>query len=279
MKIRAYAKINLALDVVRRLENGYHDLNMCMLPIDFYDLIVIDPAPEDQFLCNKAYIQLDDKNTVVLAYRLMKQKYQFTSCFKIQIIKNIPTQAGLAGGSTDAAALIKGLNYYLKLKMSDQEIQDICLQVGADVPFTYYQKPAIVTGIGDRLDFFNPCCDFEILLVKPKKGVSTKKAFESLDLTMCDHPDIDALKCALVENDYQTVIQNMKNSLEASSFKLLPEIEKIKNKLLDYRFDAALMSGSGSTVFAITKDQNILDFAYQEFKKMGYFVRKCRVLK
>lgn len=279
MKVKAYAKVNLALDVKGKLENGYHELEMCMVSVDFYDLIIINKAEETSFHCNKKYIVLDDKNTVVKAYKLLKEQYQFKENFKIEIIKNIPTQAGLAGGSTDAAAVIKALNNVLNLKLNDEEIIDLCLKIGADVPFTYYQKPAIVKGIGEKLEFFNFNCDFEILLIKPRKGISTKKCFETLNLAKCSHPNISLVKQALETNDYKMLVENMENSLEESSFRLNKEILKIKKELEKFNFDKVLMSGSGSCVFAITKDIKLLYESEKYFKKHKYFTRRCRVIK
>lgn len=279
MKVKAYGKINLGLDVKRKLDNGYHELEMCMVAIDFYDLIIINQAKESSFYCNKDFIGVDDKNTVVKAYNLMKDRYKFKEHFKIEIIKNIPTQAGLAGGSADGAMIIKALNEILNLKLSTDEIINLCLEIGADVLFTYFQKPAIVKGIGEKLEFIDCNLDFELLLIKPRKGVSTKKCFELLNLENLEHCNVNNLKLALENNDYQLLIDNMANSLERVSFKINPEIRKIKNKLEKLGFDKALMSGSGSCVFGISKDYSLVQKTEEIFRKQRYFTRRCKLIK
>ena len=279
MYIRANAKINLGLNVKGDLPNGYHDLEMVMVPLNFYDELRIEVASQMSFKSNQAYVRANPNNTIFTAIAYLRNKYGFKENFKIELNKQIPTRAGLAGGSADGAAAIKAVNRLLNLNMSEAELKEAALAVGSDVYFCLVNKPAIVKGTGDIVEPFNCNCDFDILLVKPRSGVSTKESFSTLNLETCDHPDIVAMQTALENNDYQAFLKTLGNSLEEPSFKLNKRILKAKNQLLDLGFDGALMSGSGSTVFGITKNQNILKNACETMLKRGYFTRIVRILK
>ncbi len=277
MKERAYAKINLCLDVVRRREDGYHELRMIMVPIDFYDLLEMEKADELSMSLNRYYLPVNEKNTVVKAIHVLQQRYGFDQNFACTLQKHIPTQAGLAGGSADAAAAIRMMNRMMHLHLSEDEMIDAAKEVGADVPFCTLNRPALVEGIGEKISTFQCDPDFSILLVKPKKGVSTKLAFSGLNFDTLEHPDVDGMKEALISNDYDGVIRCLGNSLEEVSFSLVPEIQQIKNDLLEIGFDGALMSGSGSTVFGITRSPRVMKEGMQVMKSNGYFVRLTKI--
>lgn len=278
MKERAYAKINLCLDVAGRREDGYHDLKMIMVPIDFYDTLEMKPAYETTLSVNRYYIPINEKNTIVKAIEVMKQRYHFDIDFECTLQKHIPTRAGLAGGSADAAAAIRIINRMLRLNMSQQEMIEVGKEVGADVPFCCINQPAYVEGIGDIITPFSCRADFDILLVKPKKGVSTKEAFEIIDNTETIHPNCMKMKDALMTSDYQGVIDALGNSLESAAVQLVEDIRTVKQELHDRGFDGVLMSGSGSTVFGITKNTDLLYDAMDALKQQKYFVRKTRIL-
>lgn len=279
MKERAYAKINLCLNVVGRREDGYHELQMIMVPINFYDVLEMEFAEETTLRLNREYLPVNEKNTVMKAIQVMREKYGFKEQFACTLQKHIPTQAGLAGGSADAAAAIRMMNYMLRLNMSDADLIDVGRQVGADVPFCIMNQPALVEGIGEKLHFFPVHTDFEILLVKPKRGVSTRAAFEALDPESAVHPDCVRMGKALIGNDYDGVVDALGNSLEEVSLKLVKDIRTVRENLLELGFDGVLMSGSGSTVFGITRDQNLLWKASELMKRKGYFVRATRIWK
>ncbi|MDO5085012.1 MAG: 4-(cytidine 5'-diphospho)-2-C-methyl-D-erythritol kinase [Erysipelotrichaceae bacterium] len=279
MKDRAYAKVNLVLEVVNRLENGYHELNMIMAPLNFYDVVDIEFASVTTIESNAVYLPVDQRNTVIKAIELLRAKYQFQQQFKIKITKHIPTQAGLAGGSSDAASTIRILNKLLRLNMSLQDMLDIGKQVGADVPFCILNQPAVVKGIGEVLQPFELECDFWLVLVKPRKGVSTKLAFEALEVKDMVGGHVDEMKKALQSDDYPSVIANLFNTLEKPSVAMVPEIADIKDKLLAMGFDGALMSGSGSTVFGITRQEALANQASATLKQYDYFTRKVQLLK
>lgn len=278
MKARAYAKINLGLDVVRKREDGYHELNMVMVPIDFYDIVEINVSSNMSFTSNVSYLPVNQKNTMIKALNCLREEYGFEDNFAIKLTKHIPSQGGLAGGSADAAATIIIINKLLKLNMSKEKMIEVAKKVGADVPFCLFNKPATVTGIGEEMDFFDINTDFWVFLAKPHQGVSTKKAFENINFETLIHPNINILKQALQNNDYHQVIENIGNSLEESSFEIVPQIKDLKDSLVEYGFDAALMSGSGSTVFALTKNEDLVNRASTDFRKKGYFVRKTKIL-
>ncbi len=278
MKERAYAKINLCLDVVRKRDDGYHDLKMIMVPIDFYDVLEMVPADETSISLNRRYLPVNEKNTVIKAYSVMKEHYGFDQNFAFTLQKHIPTQAGLAGGSADAAAAIRMIDRYMRLDLTNDELIACAKEVGADVPFCVLNKCALVEGIGEKIMPFSCSPDFSILLVKPGKGVSTKAAFGGLDFSSIEHPDAEKMKAALIANDYEGVISSLGNSLESISLKLVDEIREVKEQLTDLGFDGVLMSGSGSAVFGITRSQRVLRQGADIMRANGYFVRITKIL-
>lgn len=277
MKQRAYAKINLCLDVVRRREDGYHELEMIMAPVNLYDTLNFEFSDELRLQSNVPYLPLDRRNTIVKAIELLREEYGFKENFEITLQKHIPTQAGMAGGSTDGAAAIRALNKMLQLGMDNEKMVEIAKKVGADVPFCLRSRPAFVTGIGENLEHFRVHTPFYLLLVKPYKGVSTKVAFETLDFSCAEHPDCRRMREALIGNDYDGVLQSLGNTLEQSAFKLVPQIATIKQELLALGFDGALMSGSGSTVFALTRDLELLEKGAAAMRKKAAFIRKTEL--
>ena len=277
MKERAFAKINLCLDVVRRREDGYHDLRMIMVPVDFYDVLEMVPAEKTTMTLNRSYLPVNDRNTVIKAIHVMQERYGITQNFACILQKHIPTQAGLAGGSADAAAAIRIINRITRLNRPLEELIDAAKEVGADVPFCLVSRPALVEGIGEILHPFEVNCDFGILLVKPRRGVSTKAAFSGLDFSSIEHPDVDGMKTALESGDYDGMISRLGNSLEDVSLKLVEEIRDVKETLLDFGFDGVLMSGSGSTVFGITKSPRLLRESSELMRANGYFVRMTKI--
>ena len=277
MKQRAYAKINLCLDVVCRREDGYHELEMIMAPVNLYDTLNFEFCDELRLQSNVPYLPLDRRNTIIKAIELLREDYGFKENFEITLQKHIPTQAGMAGGSTDGAAAIRALNKMLRLGMDNDKMVEIAKKVGADVPFCLRSRPAFVTGIGENLEHFRVHTPFYLLLVKPYKGVSTKVAFETLDFSSAQHPDCRKMRQALMNNDYDGVIQSLGNTLEQSAFKLVPQIAAIKKDLLAMGFDGALMSGSGSTVFALTRDPELLEKGAAAMRKKAAFIRKTEL--
>ena len=277
MKERAYAKINLCLDVVGKREDGYHDLKMIMVPINFYDVLEMEFAEETTLELNRDYLPINDKNTIIKAIHIMQERYNIEEEFRCRLEKHIPTRAGLAGGSADAAAAIRMINRMCNLHLTKDEMITAGKEVGADVPFCILNRPAFVEGIGEKITTFSCNPDFYLLLIKPRKGVSTAEAFHIVDEQEGIHPDCKAMQKALEYNDYEGIIVSLGNSMENAAMTLVPEIRKAKQDLLELGFDGVLMSGSGSTVFGITRDVELLDSSIDVLKKKRYFVRKTTV--
>ena len=276
MKQRAYAKINLSLDIFNVRENGYHDLNSIMLPIDFYDELEISVSEKYEYRCNRHYIRNSQDNSIIKMIRILKERYSLSDHYSIILNKQIPTQAGLGGGTADAAAALRIMQRIHQLKMTDDEIREICMLVGADVPFNYYNVPAVVGGLGEEIEEIPLKKTYYILLVKPWSGVSTKQAYELLDMEKCDHPDIPKLKKALINGE--SIHGLLGNSLEQPAFQLNSEIVRVKEQLTDAGARNVLMSGSGSTVFCIDEDRKEIRRIAQRMKDSGYYLRFTRTL-
>lgn len=272
MNIEAHAKINLSLNVVRKREDGYHELEMIMVPLTLCDDITLELAKEDSYHCNIEGLAIDESNTVVKAVKLMKKTYGIEQCFSVHMEKRIPMQAGLAGGSADAAAVMRGINELLDLRIPVQDLSMLSKQVGADVPFCVYDTPAVVKGIGEDVRPIPVNMDFVVLLVKPAQGVPTGKAFSLIDFAHCEHPDHKVVEDALMRGDYDQFCKCLGNTLEQPAFTMVPEIKEIKQQMLDLGFDTALMSGSGSTVFGITRKEEFAISCAKKFEAQGHFV-------
>lgn len=275
MKSRAYAKINLSLNVRRRREDGYHELESIMLPLNFYDELSIEKNDEMIYECDRPFIVFDQSNTVVKAISLMKERYGINDNFHVRLNKHIPMQAGLAGGSADGAAAIRILKKMYDIRMSEEDIRDICLKIGADVVFTYYNRPALVEGIGEKLTWFSVKKPYYVLLVKPSKGISTKECYTNLNLEKCDHPDVPKIReCLEKGEDFLDLISN---SLEEPSLRLCSDIRRVREDLEAIGARRPLMSGSGSTVFVISENEEEIRRLNDEMRKKRYFVRYTEV--
>lgn len=269
MKESAYAKINLSLDVVCKREDGYHELSMIMLPLTFHDTLEIELSDKDIYTSDSDMI-FDESNTIVKAVKIMREAYKLKQSFKIHCEKRIPMQAGLAGGSADAAAVLRGINTLCDLNIPMNELALLGKKIGADVPFCVLNKPAYVSGIGEKIEPFDPIFDYEILLVKPQKGVSTKRAFEMLAFKTAIHPQISKIVSALKIGNAKAWIPELGNTLEQTAFQLVPEIETIKKQLQKDGFDAVLMSGSGSCLFGLTHNLTLI-----EQVKVDKYYKEC----
>ena len=281
MIFKACAKINLSLKITGVRDNGYHDLEMVNLPVDLCDTIEISRLPD----FSDSHVTMDDPNLSQLkenlgtsALNAMRKAYGFKNEFNIHIHKEIPSGAGLGGGSSDAACIMMALNKILHLGATKEELAKIGLTLGTDVPYFFNPVPAKITGVGEIITPFACPADFRILLVKPRRGISTKVAFENLDIASAEHPDCEKMRTALISGDYGGVIAALGNTLEEISLKLVPEIRQIKEELTDMGFDGVLMSGSGSTVFGITRNEKLVERARNIMRNRRYFVRVTRIL-
>lgn len=277
----ANAKVNLSLDVVRRREDNYHDLEMIMQEIDLADKIFIKEIDVDEIrvLCNRDDIPTDETNIVYKISYTIKNRFNIDKGLEIKIDKNIPIAAGLGGGSADAAATIKGLNKLWNLNMSEQDMIDISKPLGADIPFCIIGGTAVARGIGDKLTKISGLKETMILLVNPEIGVSTKFVYQSLNLDVIEkRPDTGKLVDAIQANDLNYIANNMVNVLETVTIKEYPLIDKIKEEMIQYGAIGSLMSGSGSTVFGIFDDESAIDNAEKEFRKQYNLVIRTKTV-
>lgn len=278
MEIRAYGKVNLCLDVVGKKEDGYHQLDMIMVPIELHDRITLETADEMSFTCNPDIRIRPQNNSILKMIELLREKFGFKENFAIHLVKNIPSQAGLGGGSSDAAAVLNALNDHFGWELSDQQKIKLGVQIGADVPFCLFNRPARVRGIGEDLEFFEVKLPMNILLVQPYKGVSTRLAFAGLQLDSLIHPDSATVQQALVESNYPLFLISIGNSLESSAVHFVPEISRIKQRLLRAGMDKSLMTGSGSVVMGFSQQDECIDSVYEILKPMYRFVTKTKIL-
>lgn len=255
---KAPAKINLGLDVLHKREDGYHELEMVMSSVDLADHLSFERLPEDQIVIesNKAFLPIDHRNNVYQAAAIIKKRYDVTEGIKITIQKNIPIAAGLGGGSTDCAATLRGLNRLWSLNLSMEEMIDIGMHVGTDVPYCLYGTTSFIAGKGEIVKELRPMPPCWVILVKPRMSVSTRKIFQQVDMTRITHPDMKNLAAAILKQDYQEMLYYMGNSLEDVTIPKHQVIQQIKTRMIKYGADAALMSGSGPTVFALCQKQS-----------------------
>lgn len=271
MKIKAYAKINISLDIVgKRESDGYHLLRMIMQNIDLYDEIsVVKQAEGITLTCNKSYVPTDSRNLAYKAAMLFKERYDINEGVHIDIIKNIPVSAGLAGGSTDGAAVLKIMNKIFDINASDEELMEIGLQLGADIPYCIKGGTALCEGIGEELTSLKPFKDKIVVLVKPGFGVSTKEVYKAFNLEKVRlHPKTEELIEAMQRDDLYYVANNMKNLLENVTLRKHNVLIKIKEDMNRYGAVGSMMSGSGPSVFAFFDDMLKAQKCYEKMKEI-----------
>lgn len=269
MKIKAYAKINIALDVVGKREDGYHLLRMIMQTIDLYDTIEIERINSGiKLKCNKHYVPTDERNLAYKAATLFKETYSINDGVDIKLIKNIPVSAGLAGGSTDAAGVLKLMNKIFNINADDEELKALGLKLGADVPYCINGGTALCEGIGEKITQLKQFKDKILVLIKPPFGVSTKEVYKNFDLSkVIFHPRIEELIKGMENDDLYFVANNMKNLLENVTLKKHSVINSIKEEVKLNDAVGTMMSGSGPTIFAFFDDMLKAQMCYDNMKK------------
>lgn len=259
--VPAYAKINLSLDVLRKRNDGYHDLHMVMQQISLCDYVRLQltQTPGITLTTDAPYLPTGQGNIAWKAAEILGSLAGMNlseTGLKISITKQVPVAAGLAGGSADAAAVLKGLNQLWRLNLSLVELQRIGLQLGADVPYCLMGGSALAEGIGDKLTPLKLEKPLWVVLVKPSQSVSTREVYQGLNLDLVKkRPDNLRLISAMAQGDMKGMATAMDNVLERVTMALVPEIMDIKKKLIEYNAAVSLMSGSGPTVFGLFKDQ------------------------
>lgn len=252
---RARAKINLALDVCRRLENGYHEVKMVMQTVDIYDELEFKKREDSDILLSvnsRDYLGDLDNNLVFRAARLMRQRYGIRQGIEIKLKKNIPVAAGMAGGSTDAAATMLAMNEIYGLSIEKQKLMEAAVELGADIPFCILGGTALAEGIGEKLTPLSPPPEASLLIVKPPIMVPTKWVYENLHVdALARHPDIDGMVEALRQGDLKGITDRMENVMETVTEKQYPIITDIKKMMIGNGAMNAVMSGSGPSIFGV----------------------------
>ena len=274
MRLKALAKINLGLDVLRRKEDGYHEVKMIMQTINLHDQIHIRKIEEEEIRIrtNLYYLPNNENNLAYKAAKMLKDEFGLPGGVSINLKKVIPVAAGMAGGSSDAAAVLFGINKMYGLKLSMQELMDRGVKLGADVPYCIMRGTALAEGIGEKLTKLPAMPKCHILIAKPPINVSTKFVYENLhanDLKAEDHPPVDAQIEALKEGDLEKLVANMGNVLERVTVPEYPVIQEIKQLMMENGALGAMMSGSGPTVFGIFTSYTKAKEAYEVIEKSG----------
>ena len=271
IELKALAKINLGLDVLRRREDGYHEVRMIMQTIGLCDELEIRKTkqPGIQVETNLYYLPTNENNLVYKAAQLLKDEFGLRDGIGIRLRKRIPVAAGMAGGSSDAAAVLWGMNQMYKLGLSRQELMDRGVKLGADVPYCVLRGTALAEGIGEKLSVLPPMPKCYILIAKPGISVSTKFVYENLhanDLRPEQHPDVDAMIRAMEKKDLGLLASRMGNVLETVTVPAYPVIDEIKRFMVEHGALGAMMSGSGPTVFGIYDTRGKARQAYRELR-------------
>ena len=271
LKLKAYGKINLALDVLRKREDGYHDVRMIMQTVGIYDQLELQATrkPGIAVETNLSYLPVNENNLVYQAAKLLMDEFSVKSGIHITLRKFIPVAAGMAGGSSDAASVLFGVNKMFNLGLSKRELMKRGVKIGADVPYCLLRGTALSEGIGEKLTPLPAMPQCRVLIAKPGISVSTKLVYENLNINARSgdcHPDIDGMVQAIQKQDLQEVAKKFGNVLELVTAKKYPIIEEIKAVMKKNGALNALMSGSGPTVFGLFTDERAAQKAYEELR-------------
>lgn len=272
LQLKALGKINLGLDVLGKRENGYHDVRMVMQTLYLYDTVTLIKEEKEgiEIESNLFFLPKDENNIAWRAAKLLMDEFHIEGGIRIVLEKHIPVAAGMAGGSSNAAAVLYGMNRMYELGLSQQELMDRGVTLGADVPYCIMRGTVLAEGIGEILSPLPPMPKCQILIVKPPISVSTKTIYQALDSkAIKEHPDIDGVIDGLKNQDLHQVAGAMGNVLEEVTMEMHPVIGKIKNCMLEHGALGAMMSGSGPTVFGIYDDKNKIRTAMSRMKKQG----------
>ncbi|MDI6604744.1 MAG: 4-(cytidine 5'-diphospho)-2-C-methyl-D-erythritol kinase [Thermoanaerobacteraceae bacterium] len=268
--VKSYAKINLSLDVLGRRADGYHLVSMVMQSVNLYDMLVFEKSDNLSINCNNKDIPLDENNLIMKAALILKDKYGGSGA-EIFLNKKIPIAAGLAGGSSNAAATLHALNKLWKLNLNKKDLKEIALLLGADVPFFIEGGTKLSEGIGERLkDLKAP--KMSVLIVNPAINISTAEVYKRYDdLNIINNNYTKKMIKAINSGNIYNIAEKLGNDLERVTINMYPVIEKIKTDMAELGAIGTLMSGSGSTVFGIFDEDKLLQNAEKEFNKRGFF--------
>ena len=271
LELKALAKINLGLDVTGRRENGYHDVRMIMQSVYLYDNVRLEKTGADgeiRLKSNLGYLPADENNIAYKAAKILTEEFDIREGVQITLDKHIPVAAGMAGGSSDAAAVLFGMNRMFGLHLSQQELMDRGVKLGADVPYCIMRGTVLAEGIGEILTPLPAMPKCTVLIAKPPVSVSTKTVYEALDSQeITEHPDIDGIIRGLEAGSLKQVAQCMGNVLEDVTIPLYPVIDQIKQEMLAAGAAGAMMSGSGPTVFGLFENRAQARAAQQKIRE------------
>lgn len=269
ISLKALAKINLGLDVVRRREDGYHEVRMIMQTIHLYDRLDIKRTKElgIQIQTNLSFLPVNENNLIYKAAKLLMDEFSITDGVSVKLDKRIPVAAGMAGGSTDAAAMLIGVNRLFSLGLTKRQLMERGVQIGADVPYCIMRGTALAEGIGEALSSLPPMVKCPVLIAKPSISVSTKFVYQNLKLDDTTiHPDIDRLIDDIKAKNLHDIAAHMGNVLETVTIPNYPVIDEIKKHMLSNGAVGAMMSGSGPTVFGLFDDEDTAKKAYKAMR-------------
>lgn len=269
ISLKALAKINLGLDVVRRREDGYHEVRMIMQTIHLYDRLDIKRTKESgiQIQTNLSFLPVNENNLIYKAAKLLMDEFSITDGVSVKLDKRIPVAAGMAGGSTDAAAMLFGMNRLFSLGLTKRQLMERGVQIGADVPYCIMRGTALAEGIGEELSQLPPMVKCPVLIAKPSISVSTKFVYQNLKLDDTTvHPDIDLLIDDIRSKNLYDIAAHMGNVLETVTIPNYPVIDEIKKHMLSHGAVGAMMSGSGPTVFGLFDDEATAKKAYKAMR-------------
>lgn len=277
---KAPAKINLSIDVLGKREDGYHEVEMVMTTVDLADRVALSELPDDEIIVSleSRYVPNDERNLAYIAAKLFKDTYQIKKGVHIRIDKCIPVSAGLGGGSTDAAAVMRGLNRLWELNISLDTLAKLGAKIGSDVPFCMYSFTALATGRGELVSQLPspPAC--WVILAKLDIGVSTKTVFEQLNTDNLPHPNTQKMIQALHEGDFSLLCNNLGNVLEKVTLQVHPEVAQLKRKMEKLGARGVLMSGSGPTIYGLVEQELKAKRIYNGLKGFCEEVYIVRVL-
>ena len=269
ISLKALAKINLGLDVVRRREDGYHEVRMIMQTIQLYDRLDIKRTQEPgiQIQTNLSFLPVNENNLIYKAAKLLMDEFSITDGVSVKLDKRIPVAAGMAGGSTDAAAMLIGVNRLFSLGLTKRQLMERGVQIGADVPYCIMRGTALAEGIGEALSPLPQMVKCPVLIAKPSISVSTKFVYQNLKLDDTTiHPDIDRLIDDIKAKNLHDIAAHMGNVLETVTIPNYPVIDEIKKDMLSNGAVGAMMSGSGPTVFGLFDDEDTAKKAYKAMR-------------
>lgn len=259
VSVKAPAKINLTLDVLHKRADGYHELEMLMTTIDLFDRIDLTETRGGITLdSTSGFVPFDDRNLAYRAVALVKERFGIQKGIHIRIGKNIPVAAGLAGGSSDAAATLKGLNRLWDLGLTVEEMAELGLELGSDVPFCVHGGTAVARGRGEEITPVTPPPPCWVILAKPPHGVSTAEVFAAFQLDRVEErPRLDRMVESLEKRDFNGVCHELSNVLESVTLVQYPKVRRLKEKMIAFGARGVLMSGSGPTVFGLVQKENL----------------------